>query len=158
MDYATELHPDELPKFFEQTVRAIVYKQPQPFADALATQLDREGADVAVTTLVDHWARDGLRTPSEWLRGLPDGKAKDAGIVALVGQLAPFDLDSAMVWAKAPQDKAARQKALKSALTTWAEIDRAGAEAAIGDLEVGDTEKAELLDHVRNPPPKEIGP
>jgi hypothetical protein len=68
----------------------------------------------AVRSLIREWSGDSLITASRWLNKLPEGAARDAGIVAIVESVAPFDIDAARQWAASAHTEDARQQALRT--------------------------------------------
>ena len=116
-----------------------------------ATLTDAESQRVAFARIASAWGSNDSLQASQWISGLDGGVLRDAAVEQLVGKVAPYEGDSAFVWAVTIEDPQLRQASTQVAIEAWAQQGGGAARAGIESSTLPASEKQTLLNTLAEP-------
>ena len=128
------------------TVGQALYSVSNEAAIQWAGQLsDETMKTTAFAFIANQWCNEDVVGASAWIRGLPQGAAKDVATQSLVSSIKESDPESACIWAAAIGAGETRAAMLKDIYSSWLEKDPVAGQQALLRSPLGEEDRASLL-------------
>lgn len=95
--------------------------------------------------VIDNWSEADPVSASEFVGALPEGGERDSAVESLVRRVQQNDPESAFIWAESITDEKKRSNVVRNAAMQWKEIDADAAFQAVGNADIPDEAKVQLL-------------
>ncbi|MDA0813607.1 MAG: hypothetical protein O3C21_14605 [Verrucomicrobia bacterium] len=99
----------------------------------------------SVNSVVRSWSEADPVAASEFVGTLAKGSERDGAVESLVRNVQQSDPESAFIWAESISDEQRRNDVVSNAAMQWKEVDSDGAFRAVGNANIPDEQKVQLL-------------
>ena len=99
----------------------------------------------SIQSVVRSWSEADPVAASEFVGALSNGSERDGAVESLVLSVQQGDPESAFIWAESISDEQKRSNVVRNAAMQWKEVDADAAFRAVGNANIPDEEKVQLL-------------